>query len=131
MTNLSLLQSLQSLVHSSPSFLHVPSLLPFLNHYNIDVDSVTSEAVLAINFLNEASPLSSIHDVYAHLHGAQEYFSDILTVFQITMTIDITIASAERSFSSLGDENHTSCQESPISFTYRKRFVFQALVLTR
>uniref|UniRef100_A0A1X7TPX0 Uncharacterized protein n=1 Tax=Amphimedon queenslandica TaxID=400682 RepID=A0A1X7TPX0_AMPQE len=36
-TNISLLQSLHCLVPSSPSFLHVPSLLPFLNHYDINV----------------------------------------------------------------------------------------------
>uniref|UniRef100_A0A1X7ST17 HAT C-terminal dimerisation domain-containing protein n=1 Tax=Amphimedon queenslandica TaxID=400682 RepID=A0A1X7ST17_AMPQE len=63
--------------------------------------SVTSEAAVAVNFLKEASPLSSIHDVYAHLHGAQKCFPDILTVLQIAMTIGITTASAERSFSSL------------------------------
>uniref|UniRef100_A0A1X7UJX0 Uncharacterized protein n=1 Tax=Amphimedon queenslandica TaxID=400682 RepID=A0A1X7UJX0_AMPQE len=71
-TNLSLLHSLQSLASSFPSFLHVPSLLPFLNHYNTDVDSVTSEAAVAVNFRKEASPLTYIHIVYAHLHGAQD-----------------------------------------------------------
>ena len=96
--NISLLQSLHCLVPSSPSFLHVPSLLPFINHYDINVESITAEAAVAINFLKEASLLSSIHHVYIHLY---ECFPDTLMALQIAMTIGITTASAEKSFSSL------------------------------
>ena len=49
-TNLSLLQSLQSLVPTATSFLQISSLLPFLHHYNIDIDGVTSEVVTATTF---------------------------------------------------------------------------------
>ena len=100
-TNLSLLKSLQSLVPTSTSFLQVSSLLPFLRHYDIDVDSVTFEIITAVNFLKEASPLSSIHDVYSHLFEAKECFPQLLQTIQIAMIIGVTTASAERSFSSL------------------------------
>uniref|UniRef100_A0A1X7SPT3 HAT C-terminal dimerisation domain-containing protein n=1 Tax=Amphimedon queenslandica TaxID=400682 RepID=A0A1X7SPT3_AMPQE len=100
-TNLSLLKSLQSLVPSSTSFLQVSSLIPFLRHYEIDVDGVTSEVITATTFLKEASPLSTIHHVYAHLYEAKECFPHLLLALQVAMTIGVTTASAERSFSSL------------------------------
>ena len=97
-TNLSLLQSLQSLVPTATSFLQISSLLPFLRHYDIDIDGVTSEVVTATTFLKEASPLSSMHHVYAHLYEAKECFPHLLETIQIAMTIGVTTASAERSF---------------------------------
>ena len=100
-TNLSLLQSLQSLVPTATSFLQISSLLPFLHHYDIDIDGVTSEAVTAITFLKEASPLSSMHHVYAHLYESKECFPHILETIRIAMTIGVTTASAEKSFSYL------------------------------
>ena len=102
-TNIAILQSLQSLIPSSSSFFHV---LPFLNHYDINVDSITAEMAVAINFLKEASPLSSIHDVYGHLYKAKNCFPDTIKVLQIAMTIGITTASAERSFSSLRRQDY-------------------------
>ena len=65
------------------------------------MDGVTSEVAIATNFLIEASPLSYVHHVYAHLYEAKECFPCLLQTFQIAMTICITTASAERSFSSL------------------------------
>ena len=100
-TNLLLLKSLQSLVPTSASFLQVSTLSPFLHHYDIDLDGVTSEVVTAKSFLKEASSLTSIHDVYCNLHEAKECFPHLLQTIQIAMTIGVTTASAERSFSSL------------------------------
>lgn len=100
-TNLSLLKSLQSLVPSSTSFLQVSSLLPFLRHYDIDIEGVTSEVITATTFLKEASPLSTIHHVYAQLYEAKECFPHLLLALQVAMTIGVTTASAERSFSAL------------------------------
>ena len=97
-TNLSLLQSLQSLVPTANSFLQISSLLLFLRHYDIDIDGITSEVVTATTFLKEASPLSSMHHVYAHLYEAKECFPHLLETIQIAMTIGVTTASVERSF---------------------------------
>ena len=97
-TNLSLLRSLQSLVPTSSSFLQVSSLLPFFSHYDIDADAITSEVAIATTFLKEASPLSYMHHVYYHLYEAKECFPHLL---QTLVTIGVTTASAERSFSSL------------------------------
>ena len=66
------------------------------------MDGVTSEVAIATSFLKEASPLSYIHHVYAHLYEAKECFPHLLQTLPIAMTIGITTASAERSFSSLG-----------------------------
>ena len=108
-TNLSLLQSLQSLVPTANSFLQISSLLLFLRHYDIDIDGITSEVVTATTFLKEASPLSSMHHVYAHLYEAKECFTHLLETIQIAMTIGVTTASAERSFSSLRRIKYPPC----------------------
>ena len=99
--NLSLMKSLQALVPNSSTFLTLSSLQPFLSHYGIDEDSISSELLTASTFLREASPLTSIHHVYSHLYEVKECFPLLLETIQIAMTIGVTTATAERSFSSL------------------------------
>ena len=99
--NLSILQSLQSLVPTSDNFFHLPTLHPFLSHYGINEDGIASELATASTLLKEVSPLTSIHHVYCHLHKVKECFPNLLDTLQIAMTIGVTSASAERSFSSL------------------------------
>uniref|UniRef100_A0A1X7V0P6 TTF-type domain-containing protein n=1 Tax=Amphimedon queenslandica TaxID=400682 RepID=A0A1X7V0P6_AMPQE len=99
--NLTLLQSLQALVPTSDNFLDLASLHPFLSHYSIDKDGLASELSVATTLLKETSPLSTLHHVYSHLYQVKECFPHLLQVLQIAMTIGVTSASAERSFSSL------------------------------
>ena len=99
--NLTLLQSLQALVPNSDTLLDLASLRPFLSHYGVDKDGLASELLVASTLLKEASPLSTLHHVYSHLYQVKECFPHLLQTLQIAMTIGVTSASAERSFSSL------------------------------
>ena len=100
--NLSLLKSLQALVPNSNSFLNLSFLQPFLTHYGIDEDSISSELLTASTLLQKVSPpLTSMHHVYSHLYEVKECFPLLLETIQIAMTIGVTTATAERTFSSL------------------------------
>ena len=102
--NLSLLQALQALLPTSDEFLDVNTLRPFLQHYEIDEDEVTAEALIAMKFLREKTGTNSfmfLHDVYQHLYEVKECFPKLLECLQIAMTMGLTTASAKLSFSSL------------------------------
>ena len=99
--NLSLLQAL---LPTSDKFLDVNTLHPFLQHYEIDEDEVRAEAPIAMKFLREKTGTNSfvfLHEVYQHLYEVKECFPKLLECLQIAMTMCLTTASAERSFSSL------------------------------
>lgn len=55
-------------------------------------------------FLREEEPQlkESLHSVYYHLSKVPECFPTIIQCYQIAMTLGVSSASAERSFSSLG-----------------------------
>ena len=99
--NLSLLKSLEVLVPNSDTFLKLSSLQPFLTHYGIDEEGISSELLTAPTVLREVSPLTSMNQVYSHLNEVKECFSLLLEALQIAMTIGVTTATAERTFSSL------------------------------
>ena len=100
--NLSLLTALEGLVPGSSDFLDMSILSPFLNHYSIDKTAVESEASVANYFLREHDdPAPSLHEAYRLLSQVPECFPEIIKCYQIAMTIGVTSATAERSFSSL------------------------------
>ena len=119
--NLSLFTALEALVPTSDLFLDLPTLSPFLTHYNISETAVQSEAPVVRAFLREsrssssvsvqtssssASPVpmmnsSSLHMVYTELSKVAECFPTILRSYRIALTLGVSSASAERSFSSL------------------------------
>jgi hypothetical protein len=101
--NLSLLQSLEALTANSDSFLDLSILKPFLNHYNISENAIKSEVSTAKIFLQEQNHpnSSSLHEVYQQLSKVPQCFPTVVKCYQIAMTIGVSSASAERSFSSL------------------------------
>ena len=121
--NLSFLTALEALVPTSDLFLGLPTLSPFLTHYNISETAVQSEAPFVRAFLREsrssssvsvqttsssssASPVpmmnsSSLHMAYTELSKVPECFPTILSSYRIALTLGVSSASAERSFSSL------------------------------
>ena len=120
--NLSLLSALEALVPSSDSFLDLPTLSPFLSHYNIPEAAVQSEVPIVRAFLRErqqsvdsvqtarqsssscsssGSSSSSLHVIHSELSKVPECFPAILGCYQIALTMGVSSASAERSFSSL------------------------------
>ena len=77
-------------------------LLPFLNHYDIPESDIRVEAMIANSFLQQKkTDFKSIHDVYTEVMTAPECFPKLSECLQIAMTIGVTSATAERSFSSL------------------------------
>ena len=99
--NLSLLKALEGLVPNSSEFLDMSILSPFLSHYSIDKTAVESEASVAKNFLCEHDAAPSLHEAYSLLSQVPECFPETIKCYQIAMTIGVTSATAERSFSSL------------------------------
>ena len=101
-SSLALLNAMEALLPNSEKFLDVSTLLPFLNHYEIDVTEVEVEVTLAKTFLSESSTdLNAVHEVYNAFLPAEQCFPCLLKTFKIAMTIGVSTASAERSFSSL------------------------------
>ena len=101
--NLSLLKALEALIPNSDLFFDMSILTPFLSHYNINQRAISAEVATAKTYLHELQnpDLSSLHEAYQHLAKVQECFPTVIQCYQIAMTIGVSSATAERSFSSL------------------------------
>ncbi len=104
--NLSLLTALEALVPKSDLFLNLSTLRPFLSHYNISEAAVEAELPVLKTFLLQSdpgtsSPETSLHKMYSLISQVPECFPTILKSYQLAMTIGVSSATAERSFSSL------------------------------
>ena len=105
--NLSLFTALDALLPTSTHFLDMSTLTPFLSHYSIGKTAVESEASLAKNFFSErrdsdpSSEADTLHEAYHLLSQVSECFPEIIKCYKIAMTIGVSSATAERSFSSL------------------------------
>ena len=103
--DISLLRSLEALIPTSTEFLHSSSISPFLRHYQINESSFISESATARNYLQQQSindyTSKTFHDIYNHVSKVYECFPTILCCYQIALTLGVSTATAERSFSSL------------------------------
>lgn len=102
--NLSLLKALEALLPTSPQFLDISTLRPFLVHYSISDTAIEAEASLVKVFLADRGHdphCPSLHEVYSHLVTVPECFPQLVRCYQIALTMGISSATAERSFSSL------------------------------
>ena len=78
------------------------TLSPFLQHYEIDADEVQVELLTAKRVLQgSANKLEFLHHVYNELLPVHECFPKLIQALKIAMTMGVSSASAERSFSSL------------------------------
>ncbi len=87
-------------------FLQASSIQPFLHHYELSEASFSSESATARTYLQQQLSLSAyngntFHEVYHHLFKVQGCFPTILRCYHIAMTLGVSTATAERSFSSL------------------------------
>ena len=98
--NLSLLASLEALVPTSNVFLGLSTLRPILSHYNISETAMETEIAIAKTYLRKCDG-PSLHQAYSLLRQVPECFPTTLQCYQIAMTMGVSSASAERSFSSL------------------------------
>ena len=102
--NISLLKAMQGLLPDSDNFLKIEVLLPFLQHYEIDCDEVAAEISTATKYLQQeadSSELQFMHHVHKKLSLVPEAFPKLLECFKVALTVGVSTATAERSFSSL------------------------------
>ena len=84
----------------SPNFLEPKSLLPLAESYGLDTNLLSIECTLARSTLN-AKDLDSTSEVLQAIYSLKEAFPTLLKLLQIALTIAVSTATCERSFSAL------------------------------
>ena len=102
--NLSLLSAMQALLPTSDKFLDVDTLRPFLQHYEINMSEVQVEVMTAKRLLQNLK--SKLEFIISTMNWLLKHaFPRLLQSLKIAMTMGVSSASAERSFSSLHNKN--------------------------
>lgn len=96
----SLMKALQSCSPKSKSFLDYSSLQPIIDHYKLSNDDIKVELIHAKELLR-GKLLDSISDVIDKLLPLHVAFPNLLKQLQIALTLSVTSAACERTFSSL------------------------------
>ena len=84
----------------SPQFLEPKILLPLAESYGLDTNLLSIECTLARSTLN-AKVLDSISEVLQAISSFKEAFPTLMKLLQIALTIAVSTAKCERSFSAL------------------------------
>ena len=99
--NLDLMRAIQCCNPSSSQFLEVDCLLPLIESYScLNKDHVTMECTLAKRTLQNKE-MESINDVLQEVYLLKEAFPTLVKLLQIALTIAVSTAQCERSFSAL------------------------------
>ena len=96
----SLMKALQSCSPKSKSFLDYSVLQPIIDHYKLNNDDIKVELIHAKELLKN-KPLDSISDVIDQLIPLRVAFPNLLRQLQIALTLSVSSAACERTFSSL------------------------------
>lgn len=96
--NLELMKSIQS-CHPE-SFLEVNHLMTLVKLYNLNEQSLSMECPIAKRTLKNKT-MKKINDVLLELLPLREAFPELVKLLQIPLTVAVTTAGCERSFSSL------------------------------
>ena len=99
-TNLDLMKSVQACSPSSSSFLEPTQLNYLASFYSLSTDLLANECVLAKGTLQNKE-LNSVTDVYRHIHPLQAAFPTLKKILQIALTLAVSTAQCERSFSAV------------------------------
>ena len=99
-TNLDLMKSVQACSPSSSSFLEPTQLNYLASFYSLSTDLLANECVLAKGTLQNKE-LNSVTDVYCHIHPLQAAFPTLKKILQIALTLAVSTAQCERSFSAV------------------------------
>ena len=97
--NLELMKSIQSRHQESPHFLEVNHLMTLVKVYNLNEQSLSMECAIAKRTLKYKT--MKINDVLLELLPLREAFPELVKLLQISLTVAVTTAGCERSFSSL------------------------------
>ena len=95
--NIEIMKAISSINTQSKAFLDTSTLKPLTILYNLDHDYVCMEAVLTKKTLE----LQNAYDVFVELLPLKSALPTLLTLVQISMTIVVSTAHCERSFSAL------------------------------
>ena len=96
------MKSIQACHPSSEYFLDPDSLVHLTTHYNLDHSMLAMECKLAKRSLAlKQDEMQSISDVLKNLYPLKEAFPTLVKVIQISLTICVSSAQCERSFSAL------------------------------
>ena len=97
---LELMRAFQCCVPESPHFLEIDHLLPAVTFYKLNKDSLSMECVIAKRTLKDKS-ITTINDVLLEIVPLQEAFPVLVKLLQIALTIVMSTAECEGSFSTL------------------------------
>ena len=98
--NVEIMRAIQACSSDSDVFLDANCLLPMVDAYNLDKDSMRMEATLARRSL-KGKDMDSISDVIRELYLLEDAFPTLLKLLQICLTIPVSTAECERSFSAM------------------------------
>lgn len=98
--NLELMRAFQCCVPESPHFLEIDHLLPVVAFYKLNKDSLSMECVIAKRTLKDKN-ITTINDVLLEIVPLREAFPVLVKLLQIALTIVVSTAECERSFSTL------------------------------
>ena len=101
--NIGLMKAVQSCSPSSAEFLEMDRLMPLVESYGfIDKELLRMECVLAKRTLaNKGKELETINDVLAAVIPFKVAFPNLVKLLQLSLTIIVSTAECERSFSAL------------------------------
>ena len=100
--HMGLMISVQACDPTSPHFLEVTQLKSIAAHYGLSHDLLSSECELARRSLSGQNIESeSTMDVYRHLLPLQAAFPTLVKLYQIALTLAVSTAQCERTFSAL------------------------------
>ena len=99
--NVDIMRAIQACNPLSKIFLSSTALLPLVEAYELDKDTINMEAKLAKKTLEKKENINNINNVFSSLIPLKDAFPELLRLIRISMTIAVNTAHCERSFSAL------------------------------
>ena len=103
-TNIGIMKSVQACNPSSSTFLDPSQLASLASFYNLDTDLLATECLLAKRSLlgpQQNESIESVIDVYRLIIPLEATFPTLKKLLQISLTLAVSTAQCERSFSAL------------------------------
>ena len=98
--NLDIMRAIQSCNLQSSSFLDPQKLVSIIDAYDLNQDMLSEECPLARHTMKGKS-ISSVYEVFVELSRLKNAFPNLVKLLQIILTIAVSSALCERTFSSL------------------------------
>lgn len=99
--NLEHMKAIQACSPSSDYFLNVSYITPLASTYGLDTELLSTECLLAKRTLKDGQDMESVLDVFKTILPLADAFPTLKKVLQIALTMVVSTATCERSFSAL------------------------------